>query len=547
MPQCDKSRNFSAWSQDQSKATVLIIGGAIAGPVFALHLLSHPVLRSKYRPIIFDRASSVPGMPNFNDASLADTIGQSGAAIALTKQAMQPLKDLNLGPELEEISQNTELISIYRQPFFGLQDGSQQGVRTMTVTASKERGVLDGLWAIERGRLQELLIKKILERGGEVHTDKRLERIIEVQSPEPDEHGQKGGVKAFFSDGTLYEGGLLVGADGAWSIVRKHLYTTPSPAGEKVDGDWMPKFQNGQIMHGISSAHTSDKRPTMYSVGLVSAGVGSWYLKNNRQMWTIYDAPCAAPPGTAESRVVSALADKELSEKWNAQVFTGGYDRASTEAFIDKYRNVWHPSAGTFGNLFEVSEKIVRVGLWQKLFTRLGNVQWESQEQRPKECGNDNGVRDGKGNIVLIGDAARVLMPTAGQGAAFAIEDATVLADCLLNNPSINTHVLAPSSSSSSQFRPNFSVAIKDYTKQRLPRYKRISQVASWGARLGMGRTWFDRFMRDWLAAWLPMQKSTAEKKVEKNNKKKERWWKTFTDEDWLIEEQFEVRVRAKD
>lgn len=410
------SLSYSVWSQDHRKVTVLIIGGAIAGPIFALHLLSHPVLRSKYRPVIFDRASSVPGMPKSNDTSSVDTIGQSGAAVALTKQAMHPLRDLNLGPELEEISQNTELISIYRQPFFGPQDGSQQGVRTMTMAGSKERGVLDGFWAIERGKLQGLLIQRFLERGGEIYPNKRLERIVEVQSPKSHGHGQRDGVKAFFSDGTSYEGELLVGADGAWSIVRKHLYTTTSPIGESVDEEWMPDFQNGQIMHGISSANTNDRTPTMYSVGLVGAGVGSWFLKKNRQMWTVYDAPCAPPPGTAESRVVSALADKELSERWNAQVFTGGYDRASTEAFINKYRKVWHPSAGTFGNLFEASEKIIRVGLWQKFFTRLGNVHWQSQERKPKECGGDSGVRNGKGNIVLIGDAARVLMPTAGQG-----------------------------------------------------------------------------------------------------------------------------------
>ncbi len=124
-------------------------------------------------------------------------------------------------------------------------------------------------------------------------------------------------------------------------------------------------------MHGISRAQTTDLKPTIYAMGLPGVGTGTWTLTDNRQMWTMYEAPCTPPSDGPKSRARAEEASKELSGKWNMDVFMGGYDQASTEAFIDRYRQVWHPSAGTFGRLFDASEKIVRVGLWQRLFTRL--------------------------------------------------------------------------------------------------------------------------------------------------------------------------------
>ena len=403
--------------EEHERATVIIIGGAIAGTVFALQLLSHPTLRSKYRPIIFDSAPNLPGLRISNNVISSDSVGQSGAAVALTKQAIRLLQHLELGSELEAIAQDTEVIEIYRQPLLGLQDGSQSGVRVMEMSEPSGKSLFGGFWAIERGLLQALLVKNVLARGGEVIANKKLQQIIELDTLESAEKNRNELVKALFSDGTSYCGHLLVGADGAWSTVRRHLYTTKSAVGENVvDEGWKPDFQDLQIVYGLSKADTTDTRPIMYSMGLVGGGVGSWSLKNNRQMWHIYEAPCIAPPNTTQSRALSFEADKMLGEKWNAQVTTGGYDQTSTEALLDKHRTVWHPSAGTFGNLFDASETIVRVGLWHKVFTRLGNVRWDPKEKRPKECGKDMGVAGGRGNIVLIGDAAKVLMPTAGQG-----------------------------------------------------------------------------------------------------------------------------------
>ena len=403
----------------EDRLPVLIIGSAVAGTVFALQLLTHPTLRARYRPIIFDSAPTLPGLSSFQGALGSETTGQSGAAVALTKQAMWPLRQLQLGPELDEICQNTKELTMYRQPFFGPQNGSQTGVKITSMSAPGDVGILGGMWTIERGPLQALLIKKVLERGGEVHPNKKLVKIVEHADDTPSTEGDsRAPIEAIFEDQTSYHGTLLIGADGAWSTVRKYLYTTLSPSGtETVNQAWKPDFQRLQIVHGVSHAPTTDTKPVIYSMGLRDAGCGTWTLKgSNRQYWTIYTAPVDPPPNDAESRAASAEDDESLGRKLGLQVYSGGYGRASTEALLERYKDVWHPSAGTFGNLFDNSEKIIRVGLWQKLFTRLSNVSWRDDEEMPKECAGDMGVDGGKGNIVLIGDAARVLMPTSGQG-----------------------------------------------------------------------------------------------------------------------------------
>ena len=47
-----------------------------------------------------------------------------------------------------------------------------------------------------------------------------------------------------------------------------------------------------------------------------------------------------------------------------------------------------------------------------------------------------------RGRVVLIGDAAHTMLPHHGQGANQAIEDAVVLADCLVSSP-VGEHAVA--------------------------------------------------------------------------------------------------------
>ena len=145
------------------------------------------------------------------------------------------------------------------------------------------------------------------------------------------------------------------------------------------------------------------------------------------------------------------------------------------------------------------------------------------------------GEGKGTGGIVLVGDAGRVLMPTSGQGAAFAIEDATVLASCLLNYPPEGL---------------DFSTALKEYTRRRLPRYRRMETVASFAARLSVGRTWLQRVLRDYVSGLfsVPMgDVATALGEDGEGGKRTERWWEDWTSDRWLLGERFEVKEEKRE
>jgi 2-polyprenyl-6-methoxyphenol hydroxylase-like FAD-dependent oxidoreductase len=90
-------------------------------------------------------------------------------------------------------------------------------------------------------------------------------------------------------------------------------------------------------------------------------------------------------------------------------------------------------------------------------------------------------------------------MKTAGytdrfEGAGFSIEDATVLANELLNNsPSSENRTL------------DFSGAIQAYAKARAPRSKSMTTQSYWTGQLGLAGRWWWRLLRDFATTYLPL------------------------------------------
>lgn len=110
-----------------------------------------------------------------------------------------------------------------------------------------------------------------------------------------------------------------------------------------------------------------------------------------------------------------------------------------------------------------------------------------------------------------------------------AIEDATVLANALLNNPP---------TFSTAESKPSFAAAFREYSALRIPRSKSIAKQAYWTGIAFMAQRWWWRWLRDFFVAWVPME---ADPKG-----KKERGEKMRDLGEWLHGVRYEVRVRAE-
>src|SRR4051794_16524247 len=97
-----------------SKIQISIIGAGIAGPVFALQILSHPTLRQHYTPIIYDKLPPPSDTSNVSSNTRGRSSYAAGAAVALTSNALFPLYELGLRDALHEVSCETTSINIWR-------------------------------------------------------------------------------------------------------------------------------------------------------------------------------------------------------------------------------------------------------------------------------------------------------------------------------------------------------------------------------------------------------------------------------------------------
>jgi len=82
-----------------------IIGAGIAGPVLALQILSHPILRNRFRPIIYDQSRD----PKALSLSAPDEWPRTaGAAVGVSPNGLYPLYQLGLRAAIEDASREID-------------------------------------------------------------------------------------------------------------------------------------------------------------------------------------------------------------------------------------------------------------------------------------------------------------------------------------------------------------------------------------------------------------------------------------------------------
>ena len=246
------------------------------------------------------------------------------------------------------------------------------------------------LRVVERRHLQALLLERIQQLGGQIMWNKELKEVRPLE---------QGSLKLLFDDGSSADTDLLVGSDGIWSSVRKHIIQQKEL--DNAELRWQPDFIYADGLYGISAKVAAES--DVDGAGgthwiLLNEGVAStWALPDGKQFWTI-SLPQKFPPERRSERPPGEGPHLQAEGKpspYEAQITWGGYSVESTVDILRKHENVWHPASGSFAQLFKHSERIVRSAVWHKA--------WGVDEI-------------GNSNAVVIGDAARVMVPSSGQG-----------------------------------------------------------------------------------------------------------------------------------
>ncbi|KAI8345109.1 hypothetical protein B0O80DRAFT_298581 [Mortierella sp. GBAus27b] len=282
-----------------------------------------------------------------------------------------------------------------------------------------------------------------------------------IVSVEQNEHG----VTIQTADSETFHGDILVGADGAYSAVRKQIYK------EMADKKLLPASDSEAPKVGhiclVGTTHPLD--PEKFPA-----------LKDNKCHFTTIIGHAKA-----HTWVTCTLPDKRMAYSLKVQLDEKAAKEArfrntewapeSNEKLIQQVRNFPIRHFGddhhdkevrrTVGDLIDATdpELISRVFLEVKL-----QETWYY------------------GRTVLVGDAIHKMQPSAGQGAVNAMEDAVILTNCLYDLADGHQPVTPK----------RITEAFRSYREQRYCHAKYQVENSSKMTKIMAGQTWSERLFR---------------------------------------------------
>ncbi|KAK1984375.1 hypothetical protein LZ30DRAFT_433581 [Colletotrichum cereale] len=506
-----------------------ICGAAIAGPTLALHLLSHPVLRTLFRPVLFDRSpapvpvpvqvtgdgTSSPSSPPTNHHHHHHH-QRAGASVALLPNGLHPLLTLGLGDAIRKHGYECGDLTFWSGPSSLDRDADAPLTHLKTmVNGFWSHDMQMGAMYFERAGLQSLLVDRVRELGGEVRWSKRavrFEHLASFRNTTEEKDGRlHGQTRVGFANGTHLDVDLLVGADGGYSTVRRHILNLRDP--DTSERRWLPDHMGMTGIYGISfadkmSASHNPERPfsESHSVWLPQGFLATGPCPGRMFRWDLILPEQTPPEPRPDSEEGSGAAPKDADypppdgerteEPWHAAIASGQYPRSATTAILRAHQRLRYPFAGDFKTMLESAHRIIHTPLRQRVW-KEDEIRWSAP-----------GSAGGGGDVVLLGDAARLMLPTSGQGTGFAIEDATVLASMLLKHcgPSAVGTGTAPGAGG------ELRAAVEEYARLRVPRSEKMATAASWVGSVGLGSTRFYRLLRHYAAKMSPEADLKAKK-----------------------------------
>lgn len=285
---------------------------------------------------------------------------ESGAGIQLSPNASRVLADLGLGPALRRAAVEPERVVIRAQ-------ASGRVIGEVALSGMRQR--FGAPYAvIHRADLQTILldavrsrpnVRLLMGRTGVALTQDAASATLTVE--------KAGGARE------VLEAGVIVGADGLWSMVRGAIgdQRAPSDRGATAWRATVPRETAPEAMSGHET--------------------GLWLGRAGH----VVHYPIA---GGRLVNIVAVERGNKAVEGWSAPGDPAALSAAFAHAAPPLRRLLEGPSEWRLWSLFDLPAKIMA-----------------------------------QGRIALLGDAAHPVLPFLAQGGALAIEDATVLGACLSN------------------------------------------------------------------------------------------------------------------
>ncbi|KAG0210483.1 hypothetical protein BGX33_004903 [Mortierella sp. NVP41] len=377
---------------ENTKPTVLIVGAGLGGVLLGALLEKCDVPYA-----IFERASSVKPL---------------GSAMSIGSALIPIFRQLNCYSDFVAIGKRSIEGQTWKESTYGY---------TLDFLPREEFSG-ETQYIVSRPFLYDILLKQIPPH--KIHFGKRV-----LQAKESD--GKKITIQT--ADNSVYEGDILVGADGAYSAVRHRMYEALRAEGKlpKTDQEELPF--SCTCLVGQTKVLDLEEFPQLKDplYPFIST------LGDNKPFsWVLF--------GTAQSTIswmvvhhLDRTSTKAAQEQRFRQSENSEWGPHAAQSMVDETREFpisFGNGKMTLGDLYGRTPKdlISKVMLEEKVFTT-----WYS------------------GRTVLLGDACHKLHPAGGLGAVTSMHDAIALANLIYCLPSTN--------------QEDISQMFSEYQTERLP------------------------------------------------------------------------------